>query len=238
MDSMLAFLKKESPDVLFLQEMYDEPDLSLPLQYRSYSYLKQELGYDYGHFASAMRTESPVGAVTEGNVIFSKFPIEQVNKTYFVEPDDREYYREHLDDWPLYPRILQQAELRTPSGIINAINVQGPWDLDGDHYGHARKLMERAILEAIEGKSKVIVAGDLNAKPTNPAMQAIEKSLKNVFGHGLKSTFNMRRKTNPGYATAVVDLVYVTPDINVLDKECPDVDISDHLPLIVEMEIK
>lgn len=237
MDSMLEFLKKEAPDVLFLQEMYDESDSSLPLQYQSYSYLKKELGYKYGDFAASLRTESPAGIVTEGNVIFSRFPIEQVNSTYFVEPDDREYYREHLDDWPLYPRILQQAEVRTPSGIINAINVQGPWDLDGDHYGQPRKLMEKAILKAIQGKSNVIVAGDLNAKPTNPAMQAIEKSLKSVFGHELKSTFNMRRKTNPGYATAVVDLVYVTPDIKILNKECPNIDISDHLPLIVEMEI-
>ena len=47
----------------------------------------------------------------------------------------------------------------------------------------------------------------------------------------------MRRKINPGYATAVVDMVFASSRLKILDHQCPDVDISDHLPLVVKIEI-
>lgn len=47
----------------------------------------------------------------------------------------------------------------------------------------------------------------------------------------------MRRKSNPGYATSVVDMIFTSPDIRVVSKSCPDVDLSDHFPLIATLEI-
>lgn len=47
----------------------------------------------------------------------------------------------------------------------------------------------------------------------------------------------MKRKTTFGYATAVVDMIFVSGDICVTSKSCPKVDISDHLPLVCEFEI-
>jgi endonuclease/exonuclease/phosphatase family metal-dependent hydrolase len=67
-------------------------------------------------------------------------------------------------------------------------------------------------------------------------MRAIEEHLTSVFGNSLTTTFNMRRKENPGYATAAVDLMYISNDLRVTGKDCPDVDISDHLPLVVTLE--
>ena len=111
------------------------------------------------------------------------------------------------------------------------------YDLDGDNFSEARRKMSDTIIKNIQGKDNVILAGDTNAKPTNKAMRAVEDHLTNVFGNDLTTTFNMRRKENPGYATAVVDLMYVSPNIRILDKVCPAVDISDHLPLIATFEI-
>jgi len=68
-------------------------------------------------------------------------------------------------------------------------------------------------------------------------MLAISDHLTNIFGNELKTSFNMRRKDNPGYATACVDMLFVSSDIKVMDKVCPDVDISDHLPLVATLRI-
>jgi endonuclease/exonuclease/phosphatase family metal-dependent hydrolase len=69
-------------------------------------------------------------------------------------------------------------------------------------------------------------------------MKNIEQYLTSVFGNNLKSTFNMRRKDNPGYATAAVDMLFVSPNIRIVNSECSDVDISDHLPVIATLEVK
>lgn len=87
-------------------------------------------------------------------------------------------------------------------------------------------------------KPHVILAGDTNAKPTNQAMRNLEKHFVSVFGDELTTTFNMKRKTNPGYATAAVDLMYISPDLEVIQKACLDVDVSDHLPLVVTLQPK
>ena len=57
-----------------------------------------------------------------------------------------------------------------------------------------------------------------------------------VFEHNLKTTFNRKQKTDPAFASAVVDMVFVSPDMAVKRAVCEMVDVSDHLPLLVELE--
>ncbi len=97
--------------------------------------------------------------------------------------------------------------------------------------------MSQTIIEQTAGKQHIIVAGDTNAKYTNPVMRKIEENLTNVFGDSLTTSFNMRRKTNPGYGTAVVDMIYASNDLTILDRDCPEIDVSDHLPLVTTFEI-
>jgi endonuclease/exonuclease/phosphatase family metal-dependent hydrolase len=47
----------------------------------------------------------------------------------------------------------------------------------------------------------------------------------------------MKYKDDRGYATAAVDMIFVSSSTKILKKECPDVEVSDHLPLVVELEI-
>jgi endonuclease/exonuclease/phosphatase family metal-dependent hydrolase len=68
-------------------------------------------------------------------------------------------------------------------------------------------------------------------------MGMIEKKLKNVFKDELRSTFNMRHKQNPGYASAVVDMIFVSPDLKISKHYASDADVSDHIPLIIEIEV-
>ena len=81
------------------------------------------------------------------------------------------------------------------------------------------------------------MAGDTNAKASNVIWQRLEEHLKSVFGWELKTTFNMRHKDNPGYALAAVDLMFISPNIAVIDKAALDADVSDHLPLVVTLDI-
>ena len=47
----------------------------------------------------------------------------------------------------------------------------------------------------------------------------------------------MRHKTKPGYATAVVDMMFGSKNSQVVEHYCSEIDISDHLPLVVKFRI-
>lgn len=237
-DSIVDFLKKEDADIVVLQEVNNSHDRKLPNHCRSLESLQAELGYQFVDFAPTFVNKYPWGNITEGNAILSRFPIKSSDASFFDQQFD-ETPQDPFDParFPVTPRNLEHVTLETPAGEVNVFNVQGVWDLDGDHVGPQREKMRDVILREIAGKSNVILAGDTNAKYTNPVMRDIEKQLTNVFDDTLTTSFNMKRKNNPGYATAVVDMIYISPDIKIVDKSCPDVDVSDHLPLVATLEL-
>jgi len=232
------FLKQQNADIVALQEVYNGEDQDIPEQYRSMEVLKRELGLPYADFVpDYLDFDRTNGKAQRGNAIVSRFPITAYPPMYFNEPYS-ETYRDVPAEFPNCPRSLQRVSLATPAGDVNVFNIQGVWDLDGDNFSQKRENMANMVVSAIQGLPNVILAGDTNAKPTNKAIKLIEEHLKNVFTQNPISTFNMRRKDNPGYATAAVDMILVSPNITVLSSECPDVDISDHLPLVAKLEIK
>lgn len=232
----IDFLKSENADILLLQEVYGNNAEVPKDRFRTLEILQENLGLDYSFFSPSVRLNRKEGKFVQGNAIFSRFPMKKKADVFFNDPysDD---FTEGIDSNKNFPHVLQSAAVDTPAGEINVFNLHGTWDLDGDNYSEKRRQMSRAIIDAVKGKSKVILAGDTNAKPTNQAIKEVEKYLISVFGGELKTTFNMKHKGNPGYAAAPVDMMFISPDLKVVDMTCPGVDISDHLPLVVTLEV-
>jgi len=234
--AILDFLKQEDADIVLLQEAHDSQDPKTLDRQRSMEILKRHLNYPYQDFVQALILDEPEGKIPFGNAILSKLPIQQTSSRFLVEPTRAEY-QDIAKDWPILPRVMQHARLDTLAGEVNVYNIHGVWDLQGDRYSPERRRMGEIVIEETSGKPNVILAGDSNASQGNPFMADLDKQLKNVFGKELKSTFNMKRKDKPGYATAAVDIMFVSPSLKVVSKKCPDVDISDHLPLVAELDI-
>ena len=237
--AIVKFLQQQQADIIALQEVYDGSDPNLPDKYHSMERLQKHLSYPYSDFVQAYPESLPQGIVPHGNAILSKFPITKhvlIQMTGQIQ--EGFVYKDIPEHWPIFPSPLQHVQLDVNGqDSVNVFNMHGVWDMDGDNYSDKRKQMSEAIISATQSLPNVIVTGDSNAKSSNQAMCNIEAHLKPVFGPELTSTFNMRRKTNPGYATAAVDLMYVSSEFTVLSRECPDVDISDHLPLVVSLEL-
>lgn len=235
---ILEFLKRENADIVMLQEVYNASDSSLKPAYRSMQVLAEELDYEHAAFVKAYTEAAEAGKLPHGNAVLSRFPITHNELRLMSEVQDPDFeYKDIPEHWPILPSPLQLVELDTPAGKVTVCNVHGVWDLDGDSYSEKRQHMSQVMLETTRGRNRLILAGDTNAKSTNRAMRELEPQLVSVFGTDLKTTFNMQRKDNPGYATAAVDLMFVSPDVKVISKDVPDVDISDHLPLVVTLEI-
>ncbi len=236
LDQAIDFLKAENADILFLQEVYGLNDQASDGQFRTLERAMQSLGEVYYDYVPGLRHNRKEGKFLQGNAILSKFPILKRNAIFFNDPYNDNFI-DSPETNPMFPHVLQHVVLNTAIGEVNAFNLHGTWDLDGDNYSEKRQQMSQAIIKSVEGKIRVILAGDTNAKPTNKAMRNVEQYLNSVFGNELKSTFNMNRKDNPGYATAAVDMMFVSSDVKIIEKTCPEVDVSDHLPLVAIFEI-
>jgi endonuclease/exonuclease/phosphatase family metal-dependent hydrolase len=237
MDEVIEFLRQQNADIVLLQEVYNGTDKTLDRQFRSMEVLHDALGYKYGDFVpDFLELDRVPKNAQRGNAILSRFPITARDAQYFYG-EYSETFHDIIGPYDELPRNLQHIVAQTSAGEINVFNFHGIVDMDGDNYSPARQKMSQVILGAIKGKEYVILGGDTNATPGNQAIKDIEEKLASVFAGELKSTFNMRHKDNPGYATSVVDMLFVSPDVKILQHSCPNVDISDHLPLVAEFEI-
>jgi endonuclease/exonuclease/phosphatase family metal-dependent hydrolase len=237
LDTAIDFIKLEKPDVLLLQEVYGQNADDSNDQFRTLEILQNTIPLPHSYFVPGLRHCHDKGKFYIGNAIFSRYPITHKSAIFFNDPYNDNFVVGPASN-PTYPHTLQYVVLDTPSGEVNAFNIHGTWDLDGDNYSEQRKQMSQAIIQAVKDKPRVVLAGDTNAKPTNQAMRQVEQHLTSVFGDSLKTTFNMQRKDNPGYATAAVDMMFISHDIKVAERSCPNVDVSDHLPLIVTLDIR
>ncbi len=234
-DKVINFLKLENPDILALQEVYDGNDEKLPSQFKSIKILQANLpGFNF-HFAPEQLVKTPYGEINQGNAIFSRFPIIKTKTVFFDIPYKTVDFDKDRNDFYKDPKNLQLVHLNSKLNLCVA-NLHGIWGLDGLDNPQRLK-MSQAIIREIFDLKKIILAGDFNLKPNTQTINNIERHLVNIFKGQLTSSFNMKRKSNPGYATAVVDMIFVSRNIKIIEKRCPQVDISDHLPLLCTLEI-
>jgi endonuclease/exonuclease/phosphatase family metal-dependent hydrolase len=238
-DNLLAFLSREQPDILMLQEVLESAETGLDRRFYSVATIRQHLSLPHVDFAPALIDIDDGHRTLSGNAVISRWPITASRTIAYNQPfgERTEHTPQTFADTP---RNLQHVILQADGNEINIFNTQGVWDLDGENPSTQRKAMCATIAQETAGKQHVVFAGDTNLNPTNSALAPIDAQLESVFKHELATSFNVRRKDLekfPGYATAVVDLMYVGADVHVISHSCPDVDISDHLPLIAVLEI-
>lgn len=235
MENLVPFLKQESPDIVVMQEVYNGKDERLPLRERSFSYLTKELGFPHAVFSPLFYDTSTEKNVDVGNAILSKFPLDGSSMIFF----DNGYGPFDVEGTHDFTNI--QSGIQKTTAVINGKNVvignvHGIWGLDGGD-SDRRLRMSQIIADQIKDEEYVILAGDFNLKPGTQTIANIEKHLISVFKEELVSTFNMKHKKNPGYATAVVDMIFISSNIRIIEHVCPQVDVSDHYPLIANLEL-
>lgn len=238
-DNIFKFLKQESPDIVVFQEVMDGKDKSLDRNIRTIEELKSFFTDWNFYFAPEFMLVDDGLKVEIGNAIFSKFPIMKSWLNDFGIPYGEFDVNPSNGDFSTHPKNIQCCEVDIKGQIYTVCNLHGIWGLDGGD-NPARLKMSDIIVEQIKDKERVLLAGDFNLKPNTQTIKNIEKYLTNVFKDELKSSFNLSRKNLekfPGYATVVVDMLFVSSDIELLTHSCPQVDVSDHLPLICEFEV-
>ena len=222
---MLAFLKKEQPDILAVQEVYEDTIASLA----------QELGLPYTDYAPALIRETL--NITEGNGVLSRFPIKKSEITFFDKPfGPAKDQKTPQDDVSDTPRNLEHTVLDVDGRDLHIFNTQGIWGFNGKD-NPRRLAMIQSIQEAMKGSAPALLCGDFNVEEGTECISRLQNWLIDPFKGERKSSFNMRIKSGGGFGTSVVDFIFATQDLRIVKHESPDIDASDHLPLILEIEI-
>ena len=231
----IEFLKKVKPDILALQEVHNETDMKLDRTFRTGYIIQKELGFSHMEFAPFYLLNRDGKKSDKGNAVFSSYTLHP-NQSIFFDVPYKEVMHD-LEDPPHTPRALQHVVVDVDGKKLNVFNVHGIWGTDGDD--NPRRLqMSETIVNAVKDKNHVILSGDFNTNDYTQSIKNIGKVLHNVFEEPRKTSFNMRRKpVNSGFGSAVVDNIFVSSDIKVMSYQMPDVDVSDHLPLIAELEV-
>ncbi|MCL5438431.1 MAG: endonuclease/exonuclease/phosphatase family protein [Patescibacteria group bacterium] len=234
LEEAIEFIKSQKPDIVSLQEVYNKNNHGTEKRHKTFEIFKKELNFLYTSFAPAFIHVNE-GKTLQGNAIFSNFSIIPEEIIFYDIPFG-DFYMRTWKDSRFVPRNLQHVVIKIDDKKINVFNTQGIWGTDGKD-NRRRLAMSRTIIDKIKNKQNVVLSGDFNVSPNTKTVGNIEKYLNNVFKDELITSFNMRRKDNPGYASAIVDMVFMSKNIKVLDHFCPQVDVSDHLPLVCVFEI-
>lgn len=227
------FIKQEQADILGLQEVYNSEIQPLEERWHAIGNLAQILGYPYYAFAPAFKWNNR--PAQNGNAILSKYPIVYAKSFFYDEPYNGNY-QEIVGDYRITPRNLQHAEIQINDQNLHFFNTQGIWGFDGND-SDRRLNMGKIIAEHVAGKTPALLMGDFNVQEGTKTAGLIEAHMKNIFKGELKTSFNMQHKKDGGFATAVVDMIFASPDVTVKNKKVATENVSDHVALVAEIEI-
>ncbi|MBQ8410095.1 MAG: endonuclease/exonuclease/phosphatase family protein [Clostridia bacterium] len=175
--------------------------------------LSQLTGLDHFFFAKAI--EFPNGPY--GNSLLSRYPIVSAEAIPVPDPEPRKYngYYE--------TRCLLKAKLENGLCVLVI------------HFGLNPDEQENAvhtILQHLENE-KCILMGDFNVTPENELLRPIRERMKDTadFFAEDKLSFPSDRPDRK------IDYIFVSPDIEVVTADIPDIVASDHRPHTAQINV-
>jgi endonuclease/exonuclease/phosphatase family metal-dependent hydrolase len=215
LEELADFIKNENPDIVALQEVDVRTNRKRVPSQNGKDFIT-ELGFRTGMLTAYARTIDYTGGYY-GIGILSKYPFEQTRKVLLPIPEGSKEQR-----------ALLLADVELPGGK--------QFTFVSTHLDHSssevRFLQVKALNRALKKISQpVIVAGDFNGRPGSPE---ISEGMKNWL-QACSPDF-----TIPSHdPKSKIDYIFYKPakSWKVNNSYTPKVTLSDHLPVVAEMEL-
>lgn len=231
---LMRYIEKEQPDVICMQEVFNG-DFEVPYPDRMFDILcrlKEASGLEHEYFSLRYSVDIAGGTVPFGNAILSRFPFLS-QKTIQTENT----VIEHVTSENHVPNVLNLQ--------IVTIAVDGETWTIANHHGH-HELDPAGNEASIAGMQKVAAAlqnstgplvftGDLNLWTESPAMRVFDGWLDDIVTHSNVKTTLARINID---RDVVCDHMLVNDQVAVKSFKVDAVIVSDHYPLVAELEKK
>ena len=237
-DKLIKFIsdKSQEIDVFCFQEVFHTltENKIVNEHYRAnlFSELSKILPDHKGYFAPAREGHgfnSPIGfQIAWGLAMFVKRSIE-IKET--GEVFIRGYKNSKGSDNTTVPRNLQYLLFSNKGKEYTIAHFHGLWNGKGKTDTDERLEQSRKIKNFTNEKEKLVLCGDFNLLPDTKSLEMLEENLINLIKtHKIKST----RSKLYAKLDKFTDYTLVSKDIKVEKFEVPEVEISDHLPMILD----
>lgn len=230
----IDFIKKQNPDILTLQEItknIPKFDLDNTDVFREF---EKALSDYKGVVAPISRKLERGREIYYANAIFSKFPIISSKIHYYLKPLD------WTKDYDKQSRNLTEVKLNVGNKELFIYTA---------HFNYAPEFKdtEIKIKEAkkvsmiIKGKRPMIFAGDLNSYPGSKVINTISQEATYIDKQNrptwTKHPFSYRG-FNENKLNWKLDYVFISRELSCKEFRLVDVSYSDHLPIVVDFELK
>ena len=241
---VIDFLLAQNADVICLQEVsYNSNQQAEDWLHKKY-YIDQSLHklYPYTFFGPLFCTQKlwttgidMTWTMQQWNYIISKFPIQQAKQIFY----HKEY--QYITDWSTrrqedHWRALTIANIITPTSLLQCVTIHGV--RTSDKLGDERtKHQTEVLFQETTSAVPTVIIWDFNLLPETQEIQ----SLWNKF-LDCNKYYNIV-STRPHFDDWLdkwnqqVDYCFLSNTIKCTTYEVPQTTISDHLPLIVDIEI-
>ena len=193
------------------------------------------------HFAYSASIENQTTGKTAGgefgNAVISRFPITASNRHFLSSPTEWQGTSE------TEPRTLLETTIEVAGKKLRFLTL---------HLGYAREFATTPIkIRQITKVTKIladkkdtptILLGDFNSLPQSQEIQEIKKYLRDVDDKNLLRTwtthdFSYKDWQVPAGLNFKIDYIFVSQDIQYGSPTSAETTISDHVPVIVELQL-
>ncbi len=235
-DNLTQYLKSEQADIVMMQEACVNSGSGLLQYLTTAASLKKMLDYPYAEQQLQYGEKVGQETLSLANAMLSRFPLINKSVVWLQGNGPGAIDNANPASFPDAPRNLLHCQMDINDQLYNLITLQGVWAPDSN-VTDGQLAQGKVPADYIKDKPNIILSGDFNVKEGSQPISLIEQYLTNIFVGERKSSFNMKHKTNPGYATAVVDFVFTSPDLKVTDHYTADADVSDHQSQVVILDL-
>lgn len=246
---VIEFLKSQDADFIALQETVQPLEGSVYPEYQTHTDIEQalRLTHPYGFFGpiwvgDAFRGQGIPecrfgGHIQQGLDIFSKHAFVGGTHEFFYK------HFEYMIDWSNWRqedhgRAVQIALFEIEGRPLQLLNLHGIWTHDKRDDDRTLAQCQYLVEAARRREIPTIITGDFNLLPDTDSIQIMSDSFRNLIRE-----YDVR-STRPAFRDEldtggkVIDYMFVSDDIEVRKFGPVQVSISDHLPLVLDFEIK
>lgn len=239
LDSLIDFLKKENPDFVTMQEVttggFSLSGVEKADVFRELLHELKMFGVFHGDLKLKEEKDSKFG-----NAVFSKHRIIKSKvltlKTFRPVTNDElngksGEVREKID------RHLLDAEVNFRDKDIHIMSWHGAWTAPPHDTPETKKQAELVYRYIMNVDEPFILGGDLNAILGSKTVDLISSASNNLM---LKCNVSMT--TNPDVHKIaprgfLIDYLFTSSEFKFKSIEVPQITVSDHLPVVAELEI-
>lgn len=226
--NIAQFLSENKADIICLQELtinFDKQD-----HIHTPNYIAEQLGYHI-YFQEISFADKEMKLA---NAVFSKYPITNTRTVWVNEEQGSGNYDDENRAYVEATLDIKGEEL-----TIGTVHMSYTHKFEPSE----RKLAEtKKLFEAIEqNKKRFVLTGDLNAVPGSQVLTAIEQVLTNCGPEYSENTWTTKPFSYGGFEANTLDwrldYVFATNDMKISKAQVLSTEYSDHLPVLVEIEL-